>query len=49
VVLKKENIDSKLGLFVASFSNEASVSDVSLEDLFSEGYIVNKFPNEVLQ
>jgi len=48
VVLKKKNIDSKLGVFAASFSNEADVSDVLLEDLFSEGYIADKFPNEVL-
>jgi hypothetical protein len=49
VVLKKENIDSKLGLFAASFSNEAGVSDVSLKELFKEGYKADKFPNEVLQ
>jgi hypothetical protein len=49
VVLKKENIDSKLGLFAASSSNEAAVSDVSLEDLFKRGYMANKLPNEVLQ
>jgi len=49
VVLKKKNIDSKLGLVTASFSNEAGVSDVSLEELFTEGYKADKFPNEVLQ
>jgi hypothetical protein len=49
VVLKKENIDSKLGLFAASFSNESSVSDVSLEDLFKKGFKADKPPNEVLQ
>jgi transposase InsO family protein len=49
VVLKKENIDSKLGLFAASFSNEAGVLDDSLENLFKKGYMADKFPNEVLQ
>src|SRR6266566_2610671 len=48
-VLKKENIDSKLGLFAASFSNEAGVSDVSLEELFEEGYMADQFPTQVLQ
>jgi hypothetical protein len=47
-VLKRENIDIKLGLFAASFSNEAGVPDVSLEKLFTEGYKAEKFPNEVL-
>jgi hypothetical protein len=36
-------------LFAAAFSNEVGLSDVSLEDLFSKGYIADKFPNKVLQ
>jgi hypothetical protein len=47
-VLKRENIDSKLGLFAASLSNEAAENYASLQDLFMEGYEADKFPNGIL-
>jgi hypothetical protein len=48
VIIKKENIDSKFGLFAASFSNDAIESKVSLVDLFKRGYMTDKLPNKVL-
>ena len=44
-------MESKIGLFAASFSNEYGVKDapLQLEDLFVEGYAADKFPNEVLK
>jgi len=45
----KENLDSKLSLFMASFSNEAAENYASLNQLFKDGYIADKFPNKILQ
>jgi hypothetical protein len=49
MVQKKENLDSKIGLFTAFFSNEDNVSVVPLVEFFKEGYIANKIPNEIHQ
>jgi hypothetical protein len=46
--LKKENLDSKLSFFTASFSNEAAENYTSLNQLFKDGYIADKFPNKIL-
>jgi hypothetical protein len=49
VQLKKQNIESKLGLFAASFSNEAGVLYVSLQQLFEDRYGADQFPSQTLQ
>jgi hypothetical protein len=41
-------MDSKIGLFMASLSNEAVENYASLQDFFMEGYEADKFPNEIL-
>ncbi|KAH0611537.1 uncharacterized protein H6S33_010802 [Morchella sextelata] len=48
VVLKRKNLDSKLSLFAGSFSNESAEGMSTVEELFSNAYQVDSFPNKVL-
>ncbi|KAH0603597.1 uncharacterized protein H6S33_007256, partial [Morchella sextelata] len=48
VVLKKENLDAKLSLLAASFSNEPAEKNASLHVLFDEGYSADPFPQKIL-
>ncbi|KAH0613238.1 uncharacterized protein H6S33_009618 [Morchella sextelata] len=48
VVLKRRNLDGKLSLFAGSFSNESAEGMSTVEELFSNAYQVDSFPNKVL-
>ncbi|KAH0605690.1 uncharacterized protein H6S33_004912 [Morchella sextelata] len=48
VILKRKNLDTKLSLFAGSLSNESAEGASTVEELFSNAYQVDSFPNKIL-
>lgn len=48
VVIKRKNLDAKLSLFAGSLSNEPAEGMSTVEELFSNAYQIDSFPNKVL-
>ncbi|KAH0604613.1 uncharacterized protein H6S33_006281 [Morchella sextelata] len=48
VILKRENLDTRLSLFAGSLSNESAEGASTVEELFSKAYQVDNFPNKIL-
>lgn len=49
VVLKKENVETKLSLLAGSLSNEPAEKNASLDKLFDEGYEADPFPQKIIE